>query len=66
VIQELNIDGAGEFVFMAAQTDLYQVPHVAASDPDAVTVKPKIHRRLVRRLLEIRKVQECRADVVSA
>jgi segregation and condensation protein A len=53
VIQELNIDGAGEFVFMAAQLIYIKSRMLLPPDPDAVEGEVEDPRaELVRRLLE--------------
>jgi segregation and condensation protein A len=53
VIQELNIDGAGEFVFMAAQLIYIKSRLLLPPDPDAVDGEIEDPRaELVRRLLE--------------
>jgi segregation and condensation protein A len=53
VIQELNIDGAGEFVFMAAQLIYIKSRMLLPPDPDAVEGELEDPRaELVRRLLE--------------
>ena len=52
VIQELNIDGAGEFVFMAAQLIYIKSRMLLPPDPDAVDGEAEDPRaELVRRLL---------------
>ena len=56
VIQELNIDGAGEFVFMAAQLIYIKSRMLLPPDPDAVDGEAEDPRsELVRRLLEYEK-----------
>jgi len=56
VIQELNIDGAGEFVFMAAQLIYIKSRMLLPPDPDAVEGEAEDPRaELVRRLLEYEK-----------
>ena len=56
VIQELNIDGAGEFVFMAAQLIYIKSRMLLPPDPDAVEGEVEDPRaELVRRLLEYEK-----------
>jgi segregation and condensation protein A len=56
VIQELNIDGAGEFVFMAAQLIYIKSRLLLPPDPDAVEGEIEDPRtELVRRLLEYEK-----------
>lgn len=56
VIQELNIDGAGEFVFMAAQLIYIKSRLLLPPDPDAVEGEVEDPRaELVRRLLEYEK-----------
>src|SRR5262245_12087719 len=56
LIQELNIDGAGEFVFMAAQLIYIKSRMLLPSDPDAVDGETEDPRaELVRRLLEYEK-----------
>lgn len=53
VIQELDIDGAGEFVFMAAQLIYIKSRMLLPPDPDAVEGEAEDPRaELVRRLLE--------------
>jgi segregation and condensation protein A len=53
VIQEFNIDGAGEFVFMAAQLIYIKSRMLLPPDPDAVDGEVEDPRaELVRRLLE--------------
>ena len=53
LIQELNIDGAGEFVFMAAQLIYIKSRMLLPPDPDAVDGEAEDPRaELVRRLLE--------------
>lgn len=56
VIQDLNIDGAGEFVFMAAQLIYIKSRMLLPPDPDAVEGELEDPRaELVRRLLEYEK-----------
>ncbi|HET9216529.1 MAG TPA: segregation/condensation protein A [Terriglobia bacterium] len=56
VIQELNIDGAGEFIFMAAQLIYIKSRMLLPPDPDAVEGEIEDPRaELVRRLLEYEK-----------
>lgn len=56
LIQELNIDGAGEFVFMAAQLIYIKSRMLLPPDPDAVDGEAEDPRlELVRRLLEYEK-----------
>jgi segregation and condensation protein A len=56
VIQELNIDGAGEFVFMAAQLIYIKSRLLLPPDPDAADGETEDPRsELVRRLLEYEK-----------
>jgi len=53
VIQELNVDNAGEFVFMAAQLIYIKSRMLLPPDPDAVDADAEDPRsELVRRLLE--------------
>src|SRR5688572_32138234 len=53
VIQELNIDGAGEFVFMAAQLIYIKSRTLLPPDPDGLEGDVDDPRaELVRRLLE--------------
>ena len=53
VIQELNVDNAGEFVFMAAQLIYIKSRMLLPPDPDAVDGEAEDPRsELVRRLLE--------------
>lgn len=56
LIQELNIDGAGEFVFMAAQLIYIKSRMLLPPDPDALEGEVEDPRaELVRRLLEYEK-----------
>jgi segregation and condensation protein A len=56
LIQELNIDTAGEFVFMAAQLIYIKSRMLLPADPDAVDGEAEDPRaELVRRLLEYEK-----------
>ena len=67
VIQELNIDGAGEFVFMAAQLIYIKSRMLLPPDPDGGRKRSRRSaRRACTSVVGVRKIQERSTDAVSA